>query len=254
MTAADLLTARAAQWAMLRPAQLDEHSLHGWIEALGLATLPELGPDLGDAALAPLDQAVASAQVIELWQWPGILRYCARERLEAVYTCIGDRHPADDFRRQADERQLSWLAAEVFSLLLAHDGPRTAAEIRGVIGAERTSVLAVERALHELARSLKVLRVGRAENGGPQWRPLLQVAPEVVKPNPRPQLGAVAELVVHYLKSRVLETEEMLVEMLAPLAGRTRVHDAIIGLNTVHQIELDNLDGRPAFRINGKQQ
>lgn len=252
MTAADLLTARAAQWAMLRPETLDANSLHGWIEALGLATVPELGPDLGDSALAPLEQAVAAAHVIELWQWPGIQRYCARERLEAVYTCVGDSNPAEDYKRQAAERQLSWLASEVFRLLLAHDVPRTAAELRGDIGAERTSVLAVERALHELARTLKVLRVGRGETGGPLWRPLLQVAPEVAAPNPRSQVDAVAELLGHYLNARVVETEETLVGVFAPLAGRARVHDAIIGLHTARQLELDSLDGRPAYRLSGQ--
>ena len=113
MTTDELQKARAARAAALRPAGISGEALREWIRNLGFATLPELAVW---SELAPelLEEELAALRVVELRLWPGELRYCAVELLEYVYVCVGDRHPRRDYLRQARERRLSWLAAEVY--------------------------------------------------------------------------------------------------------------------------------------------
>ena len=248
MTSEDLLTARAARREALTPAAPSPARLGQWVRELGLATLPELS----DEAVAPLEAELAALHVIELWMWPGILRYCAVELLEYIYVCIGDRHPRSDFNTQAAKGQLSWLAAETFELLLAADRPLASFDIRERLGAERTSTLGVERALVELAQTLKLLRVGRRAGLGSEalWRPLVLALPDVPSCLDRiSQLEAAAALASQVLDVQVCETEENLALFLAPLLPATRLRAALHGLEASRQVVLDSLDGRPAWRL-----
>lgn len=248
MTAEDLLTARAAQLAALRPARLDAATLRQWIAALGFATLPELG-EWADAAAELLEDELAGLQLVELWLWPGIHRYCTVETLGYVYVAVGDRHPRADFRRQAEQKQLSWLAAEVYEQLLAAPAPLTSSRLRDQLGAERTSALTIEHALHDLARGLKVLRCGHAQ-GEALWRALVCALPAVPQlVDKLSQSEAASALLTQRLESQVCDTEDALAAFFAPLFSHARIHDCLRGLETARALTLDNVDGRPAWRL-----
>lgn len=248
MTSEDLLTVRAARFDALRPAHLDAETLRGWIGALGFATLPDFGV-WADQAVMLLETELAQLHVIELWLWPGMHRYCAADVLGYVYAAAGDRHPRADYRQQVDRGQLSVLAGEIYELLLGANHARTGGQLRESLGHERTSALAVDQALRELAKSLKVLRCGHAQ-GEALWRPLVLALPAVPPwVDKVSQVQAAAALVTQYLDAHVLETEAELADFFAPLFSRTRIHDALLGLETGSEIALDNLDGRPAWRL-----
>lgn len=248
MTSEDLLTARAAQFAALRPRHLDAETLRGWIAALGFATLPELGEE-ADAAAELLEAELAELRLVELWLWHGIHRYCTPETLGYVYVAVGDRHPTTDFRQQAEQKQISWLAAEVYEVLLAAPTAMTSSALRDQLGAERTSALTIEQGLHDLARTLKVLRCGHV-HGEAQWRPLataLPAIPPLVDKISLPQ--AASALVSQRLQSQVCATEEELAAFFVPIFSRARIQDALRGLEQARALRLENVDGRPAWRL-----
>lgn len=248
MTSEDLLTARAARREALRPAGLDPGSLRAWVRSLGLATLPMLG----DGAAELLEEELAALQVVELWQWPGLLRYCDAEMVGYVYVCIGDRAPRQDYHVQANKGLLSWLAAETYELMLAAKGGLSNAELRERLGPERTSTLGMERALVELTRTLKVLRVGCRGGLGSEalWQPLALALPEVPTWVDRVSQGeAAAALASQYLDLQICESEENLALFFAPLFSRAKLHAALLGLEAARQVSLDSLDGRPAWRL-----
>ncbi|HET9785033.1 MAG TPA: hypothetical protein VFP94_08765 [Terriglobales bacterium] len=248
MTSEDLLTARAAQFTALRPLHLDAASLRAWIAALGLATLPELG-EAADAAAELLEDELRELRLVELWLWHGIHRYCTPEILGYVYVAVGDRHPDSDFRQQAEQKQISWLAAEVYEALLAAPAAMTSGDLRDCLGAERTSALTIEQGLHDLARTLKVVRCGHV-HGEAQWRPLaaaLPAIPPLVDKISLPQ--AVSALISQRLQSQVCATEDELAAFFAPLFSRTRIQDALRGLERARALRMENVDGRPAWRL-----
>lgn len=248
MTSEDLLTARAAQFAAIRPRHLDPASLRDWIAALGFATLPELG-EAADAAAECLEVELAELRLIELWLWPGIHRYCTRETLGYVYVAVGDRHPASDFRLQAEQKQISWLAAEVYEVLLAAPAAMTSSALRDQLGAERTSALTIEQGLHDLARTLKVLRCGHS-HGEALWRPLLAALPQIPPlVDKLSQTQAASALLSQRLQSQVCATEEELAAFFAPLFPRSRIQEALRALEVARALRLDNVDGRPAWRL-----
>ncbi|MGH9486795.1 MAG: hypothetical protein ACRD04_04310 [Terriglobales bacterium] len=248
MTSEDLLTARAARSNELRPGHLDQETLRGWVGVLGFATLPDFGA-WDDQAVLLLESELAALHIIELWIWPGMLRYCAADLLGYLYVAVGDRHPRKDYLQQQERQQLSMLAAEVFEQLLAAPAPLTNTQLRQRLGPDRTSAFTVDRALRELARTLKILRCGHAQSE-PLWRPLVLALPAVPPwVDKVSQLQAAAALVTQYLDTQVCETEESLAQFFAPLFSSTRIHDAIAGLESNRQVAVDNIDGRPAWRM-----
>ncbi|MGH9412795.1 MAG: DNA glycosylase AlkZ-like family protein [Terriglobales bacterium] len=246
MTSEELLAARTAYQATLRPTALDAETLVAWVATLSFPTLT----DLGEEAPALVEAALADCRVAELWLWPGTPRYCHADLLGYVYAAAGDRHPRKDYHQQANRRQLSWLAAAVFTLLLEAPEAMTAAQLRDRMGAERTSALAIEHACHELAGTLKVVRCGRAPGGDPLWRPLLAALPEVPQAIDHiSQLQAAAALITHHLETALCVTEAGLAEFFSPLFSRSRIHEAVAGLERARELALDNLEGRQAFRL-----
>lgn len=246
MTADELLASRAARHEARRPRPLDTESLVAWIGALSFPTLAVLGAE----AASFLEEALADCRVVELWLWPGEQRYCRPDLLGYVYAAAGDRHPRKDYQQQAARNQISWLAAESFTDLLSSPAALTAAQLRDIMGAERTSALTLEHALHELARTLKVVRCGRAPSGDARWRPLVLALPEVTKAIDRiSQVQAAAALVSHHLATAVCETEEGLAAFFSPLFSRTRIHETLSALEAAGVLALDNIEGRPAWRL-----
>lgn len=245
MTSEDLLTARAAKQTAARPANLTSDSVAEWVGELGFATAAELG----DGAIEALEGALAERRVIELWLWPGVLRYCPDELLGYVYVCVGDRIPREDYKRQVREKQLSWLAAEVYEQLLAAGAARTPSELREKLGVERTSPMSIERALSELAKTLKVVRLGR-RGGEPRWQALVTAFPHLARVVDTVSLvEAAAALISRYLDAMVCESEESLAAFFAPLFARSRVRAALNGLEAAQEAETVSLDGRQAWRL-----
>lgn len=249
ITLDDLQAARAAKWAAFRPLEVSAASLRGWVRDLGFADLPDLAV-WSDAAPELLEGELAAVHIAELALWPGRHRYIPVELLGYVYVCVGDRHPRRDFQRQAGKRQLSWLAAEVYALMLETPAPMSSPQLRDRMGAERTSVLGIERALGELAATLKVLRVGRTPAGDNLWRPLVSVLPAVpAQVDTVSLVEAAGALVSQRLGFMICETEEGLAEFFSPLLSRARVRAALVGLEAGSELATDSLDGRPAFRL-----
>ena len=249
MTSDELQTMRQARWAELRPGAVSAADLRQWVRRVGFLDAPEAAA-WSPVGLELLEQELAGAQIVELTQWPGQHRYGSGDLLRYVYAAVGDRHPRTDYRRQAQQRKLSWVAAEVFDLLLQSETPGTSSQLRDRLGAERTSSLTIEAALRELSSTLKVLRVGRTQEGETCWRPLLQVAPEV----PREASGlslveSAAALASQWLDVNVCATEDEMAAYFAPLFSRSRMHTALSGLEAMRHIELDAIDGRPAYRV-----
>jgi len=249
MTAEELHLARAQKWAALRPAEVSAASLRAWIGELGFVILPTL-LEWSEAAPELLESELAAVHVVELALWPGIHRYAPVELLHYVYVSVGDRRPRQDYKQQAGEGKLSWLAAEVFETMLAAAAPLTSSQLRDRLGAERTSTLGVERALHELSLTLKVLRVGHSADGRNAWRPLVELLPDVPASTSSISLvQAAAALISHWLGVMICDTEEAIAEFFSPLFSRSRVHAALSGLEAGREVALDSLDGRHAYRL-----
>lgn len=244
MTSEELQQARTARWLALRPEKATPAALRTWVGEIGFVDAPEIEA-WAPEALGWLENELAALRLIELAVWPGVFRYASAEILDYIYAAIGDRHPRRDFRRQAQRGQITYLAAEVYDLLLAAPSAMSAEALRDQLGAERISLLAVERALAELRPSLKVVRVGPD-----LWRPLVAARPEVATIMDRVSLSeAVAALVSQWLDVRVCDTEAAIAAYFAPLFARSRVHDALMALETQRQLAPDSLDGQPAFRL-----
>jgi len=244
MTGEELQQARAARWQALQPDQVSSAALRAWVREIGFAELPALEAWALEAP-AWVEAELAALHLIELAVWPGVHRYVPVELLEYIYVAVGDRHPRSDFRKQASRGQISWLAAEVFEQLLAAPGPLGPADLRERLGTERTSLLGLERALAELAPSLKVIRVGRGI-----WRPLVLALPRVPAAMDQVSLAAAAAaLVSHWLDVNICDTEAGIAAYFAPLLSRSRIHDALNALETARQVTIDTLDGQSAFRL-----
>ncbi|MGH9482374.1 MAG: hypothetical protein ACRD1L_09810 [Terriglobales bacterium] len=254
MTHEDVQLARAQRLGALRPAEITPAAMHAVLRELGCARLSELAAALGgepEAAAAPLEAEIAERRAVELAVWPGEFRYCAAELLGYLYVCVGDRNPLEDYKRQAAQRQLSWLASEAFAELLASEGALTAGDLRARMGPGRISILALERSLLELARTLKVLRTGRAPtDGAPLWQPLARALPEIPGwVNQVSHNEAAAALLTQRLDLQVCESEEKLEEYFSPLLSRVKIRAALSGLEANREVTPDSLDGRSAWRL-----
>lgn len=256
MTAEELQTARAARAAALRPSEFTAATLASTLGELDFPTLPELATALGGEAEPVarwLETEISALRAIELAFWPDEWRYCGAGLLGYVYVCIGDRDPLEDYKTQASQRHLSWLASEAYEQLLAADAPLAAADLRARMGAGRITILALERSLLELARQLKILRVGRAD-GAPLWRPLVRALPEIPSwVNRVQQNEAAAALLTHRLGALVCESEENLAAFFSPLLSRARIRAALIGLEAGREVLPESLDGRPAWCLRQPQ-
>src|SRR5690348_2617840 len=129
MTSDELQQARAARWLVLRPEKLTPTALRAWVGEIGFVDAPEVEA-WAPEALGWLEDELSALRLIELAVWPGVFRYASADVLDYVYVAVGDRHPRRDFRRQAQRGQITYLAAEVFDLLLAARAAMSAEELR----------------------------------------------------------------------------------------------------------------------------
>jgi uncharacterized protein YcaQ len=256
----EIILARAERLAELRAtAQAASSPALAAVGLLGFATWPELhtlvAPDANERALATLvhavEAALATGEAFEINLWPHELRVVPRELIQYFYNARGDRHPKRDFRRQADSGQLSPLAAAVFEAMLhAPQTPVSAEILRDRLGAERTSVLGIERSLAELAKTLKVSRVGRAPSGERWFQPTVALLPTLATSTSQLSHGeAAAALITVRLRATVCDTEEDLTEFFAPIFTRAKIHEALTALDAARCLAQVTLDGRKAFRL-----
>jgi len=256
----EITLARAQRLAELREAANAAPSpALAAVGLLGFATWPELhallSPDADERSLAALVHAVegalAAGEAFEINLWPHELRIVPRELIQYFFNAVGDRHPKQDFRRQADAGKLSPLAAAVFEEMLRSPRTPVSAEIlRDRLGAERTSVLGIERSLAELAKTLKVSRVGRASSGERLFQPTVALVPAIASSTSQLSHGeAAAALITVRLRLTVCDTEEGLADFLAPIFTRAKIHEALTALDAARRLAQATLDGRKAFRL-----
>jgi hypothetical protein len=187
-------------------------------------------------------------ELFELDCWPMRL-YCTGELLPYIYAEIGDRLPETDFRRDFATGRLTQLAAEIYELLLQHPAPMSRSALQQALGRDRVSALAVDRGVLQLTASLRVLRVGR-EGVEPLWQAVTHAQPAMRHSADRiSKLEAAGALISRFLFNALLESEEKIAEFFHPLFATSRTHSALLGLEAAHEVILDSLDGRPAFRL-----
>lgn len=238
-----------------------------WRELAGAGSAAQLTREAGLVSAEDLESwrpdgmreaevALEAGELIELALWPEGLRFTVPEWLELIYVLMGDRHPANDVERDVQRGRLSRLAAEVFGLLREASGAQAAtpaSELQARLGAQRVSLLATERALAELARGLRVLRVG-GNGGESRWRAAMAVYPHL--PKRMDAMGAVeaaAGLLSLRLARQVCDTEAGLAEYFSPVISKARVHAALQGLATAGAIELEAIEGRKGWRMRQQQ-
>jgi len=241
MTSDQLQQARAERWAELRPAARTASGLRDWVQAVGFPSAGELAEAFGDATPELLEPELEAATVLELWIWPDELRYASADLVTYLWVSL-----RPDLARQ---RSLTPLAEQVFEATWSSAFPPTASELRDRLGAGRTSNLGIERACQELARRFVLLRCGRRQ-GEPTWQPVLQRFKALREAQLHIQKEeATTAFVSHYLDVRVCDSEEGCAAFLSPLAPRSRVRQALAGLEADRRLLPDSLDGRPAFRL-----
>lgn len=195
-----------------------------------------------------LEYHIRHHHIVEVDLWRTLRLYVPRDLLGYLYVSVGDRKPEKDFRTQLNKGMLSSLAAEVYILLLEHHA-MTRTELREKLGPDRTSPLAIDRAVGELALTLKVVRVGERD-GDPLWNTVLHAFPEAPAMLQHvSRLEAAAALISKLLSLLIVETEESIAEFFTPIFPRSRTHSVLMGLEAGREVVLEHVDGRPAWRL-----
>jgi hypothetical protein len=265
MNSAELKMLREQHWRSLAAHGLSEQSLLEFVREVGFAlfgghegaNLPaiEMLVPPRDAARslgwahAMVEANLATVKLVELQLWPGMKVYVHAELLPFVYASVGDRRPDRDFLNQQKAGRLSELAAEMFRMLLSEGQPMSRNELRDRVGAQRVSSLAVERAMAELAPTLKVLRVGMRE-GEPIWQATVRAAPTVKDETLGiAKIHAAGALISKYLGTMLAAKEEDIARFFVPVFPSSRTHSALLGLSAGREVALDSIDGVPAYRL-----
>ncbi len=276
MTSDELQQLRHARWQALTGCGLTSERLLEFVQEAGFCPftahpglhLPAIdtlaGVPLG-AADAPLRELTAGErslhnarelleyhirhrQIVEVDLWRSFRLYIPCDLLGYLYVSVGDRKPEKDFRTQLNRSLLSSLAAEVYALLLEHQ-EMTRTELREKLGPDRTSPLAIDRAVGELALTLKVVRIGE-RNGDPLWGTVLHFFPEAPAMLQHvSKLEAAAALVSKLLNLVIVETEDAVAEFFTPIFPRSRAHSVLMGLEAGREVMVEHIDGRPAWRL-----
>jgi hypothetical protein len=265
MTSAELKTKREQYWRSLAGNGLSEQSLLAFVQEMGFALfgrqdhvqLPaiEMLAPARDASRSPgwarglLEAQLAALKLVELELWPGRRVYTHVELLPFFYASVGDRQPDRDYLAQQKAGRLTPLAVDVYRLLMRHPGPHSRAELLETIGAQRSSAVAIEHAIAELALTLKVVRVGIRETE-PLWQALVRALPQVrEEATGISRIHAAGALISKFLGMMLLATEEEIARFFLPVFPSSRTHSALLGLSAGREIAFESLDGQPAYRL-----
>ena len=195
-----------------------------------------------------LEYHIRHRHIVEVDLWRSFRLYVPRDLLGYLYVSVGDRKPEKDFRAQLNKGHLSSLPAEVYALLLEHQA-MTRSELREKLGPDRTSPMAIDRAVGELALTLKAVRVDQRD-GEPCWNAVLHAFPEAPAMLQQvSKLEAAAALISKLLNLMIVETEDALAEFFTPIFPRSRTHSVLLGLEAGREVMVEHLDGRPAWRL-----
>lgn len=276
MTSEELQQLRHAKWQAMTGRGLTSERLLEFVQEAGfcpftahaglnlptidsLAGVPAGASDAPPRELTASERSLHSAQelleyhirhlhVVEVDLWRSFRLYVPRDLFGYLYVSVGDRKPEKDFRTQLNKGMLSSLSAEVFVLLLEHHA-MTRTELREKLGPDRTSPLAIDRAINELALTLKVVRVGE-KDGDPRWDAVLHAFPEALAMQQHvSKLEAAAALISKLLSLVIVETEEAIGDFFTPIFPRSRAHSVLMGLDAGREVMVEHLDGRPAWRL-----
>ncbi|HZT72961.1 MAG TPA: hypothetical protein VE996_04865 [Terriglobales bacterium] len=259
MTSAELRLARQERWAGWLKGEASAAGLRTLIENAGwlpAAANPEAWPSLeawqtastvaAATARGWLAQLAGEREIAEVRLWPSGPYFVTGEMLADVCAWRGDRNPARDYRQDVAKGRLSPLAGEIYSIL--ERGAQTPQRLRDELGAQRTSLPAVSRALNELAGTLRAVRIAFDEDE-PVWQALHLAYPKATRTGlQRSRRSAAATMVAHYLQVAIVAEAGEIAQFLSPVMNRTATETALHALATARQIEADSLDGRPAFR------
>lgn len=219
---------------------------------VGAADAPQRELTASERSLASahelLEYHIRHRRIVEVDLWKTARLYVPAELLGYLYVSVGDRKPEKDFLAQRQRGHITGLAAEIYQLLLDH-GSLSRSQLREKLGTDRTSVLGIDRAVGELAQTLKAVRVG-SEQGDPVWQPTLRAFPKATAMLEHvSKLEAAAALISKYLDLMLVVSEEAIAEFFSPIFARSRTHSVLIGLEAAREVVADHVEGRPAWRL-----
>jgi hypothetical protein len=158
------------------------------------------------------------------------------------YALVGDRNSKQP-PKAGPRSEYSPLAVHAFQLI-EKEGPISKHRVQERLGGD-ISEAALDRALDELWRRLRITRVDYKPDEGVFWDVLFRWAPGAVKEGSEvPFNGALTALVSKYLDCVVAVSQEELEQFFSHFVGRARVREAVNALQTAREIGFVHVGGR----------
>ncbi len=251
MTLEELQQRRSERWEqLLAAARMDAKPATALVRRAGLAAWQALpGIALGSlhslaaGGISPqrlqeeLEALLTAKELFELQLWPAPI-YTSRELLPVIYVWAGPSPHAS--------RQRSPLAGQIETELLQHDA-LTTAELRRKLGFARTSEAAIEKACHELARMLRVTRIG-SQQGGARWQNLRRACPGVnTETAGISRTTALSELLLPIFEQWQAATAEEQERLLQPRAPAHVLRSVLNGLELGRRLRPISIAGTPGW-------
>lgn len=163
------------------------------------------------------------------------------------YGMVGDRNPKQAPKATA-RSGYSPLAVDAFHIV-QKDGPISKHRLLERLGKE-ISESALDRALDELWRKLRITRVDYNQEEGVFWDVLFRWAPDAVREGMHVSVAeALTALVSKYLDCVLAAQQEEVENFFSPLVGRVRVRDAINALQAARELSFVHVGGRVLLQV-----
>ena len=167
--------------------------------------------------------------------------------LPYLYTLRGDKN----WKAAPAASSLSPLALKVWSVLKSK-GPQTVSNLLPELGRELTHA-AVLRALSDLWATLRVIPVYQDGEEETQWELLTARFTKQIKAGGNAGVPTALSAMISLYLSAVLVAELDEIEVfLSPLVARSKVRDAVSGLNAARQLDEVVLEGKTLLHIRGE--
>ncbi len=167
------------------------------------------------------------------------------------YGMMGDRNPKQA-PKATTRSGYSPLAIDAFHIV-QKDGPIPKHTLREKLGKE-ISEAALDRALDELWRKLRITRVDYNHEEGVYWDVLFRWAPEAVKEGMHVSVAeSLTALVSKYLDCVLAAQQEEVEHFFAPLIGRARVREAVNALQAARELSFVHVGGRVLLQVSSLQ-